>query len=164
LKKKIIKLSLLSSLLLSTNLNAMYAKKTGYKEITFSDGTIRKNGHRNWRNFNPGNIEYGKFAIKNGAIGTDGRFAIFQDMKSGYKAQVALLSGKKYRNKSIKGAITKYAPKKENNTYRYIKVITKKLGVSKYKKLSSLSKKQLLKMVKVMSSHEGMKKGIVKKG
>lgn len=43
------------------------------------------------RNNNPGNIEYGAFALKHGAVGTDGRFAIFPDKASGQAAMDALL-------------------------------------------------------------------------
>ena len=38
------------------------------KSVTIGDQT-RSGGDRNWRNNNPGNIEYGPFAIKYGAIG-----------------------------------------------------------------------------------------------
>jgi len=159
-KGKIIKISIAMSILLSINLHAGIAKKIGYKSIQYPDGSIKRGGHRNWRNNNPGNLEYGKFTIKNGAIGTDGRFAIFPSMKEGYKAQVALLSGDRYRNKSIRNAIHKYAPSFENNTGRYINKITSSLHVSKHKRISSLSRNQLLHMVKAMSKHEGMKSGV----
>ena len=153
---------LLTTLLLFTfNAEANFQKayKIANKTIKYPDGSIKKGGHRNWRNNNPGNLEYGKFAKKNGAIGTDGRFAIFASMKDGYVAQVALLSGNRYKNKSIKNAIYKYAPSFENNTGRYINKITSALHISKHKRISSLSKEQLLKMVKEMAKHEGMKVG-----
>ena len=159
------KLLILGSLLfLGTQANAITAKKDGAKTIKFSDGSIRKGGHRNWRNFNPGNLEYGKFAIKNGAIGTDGRFAIFKSMDDGFKAQAALLKGSAYKHKTISSAIKKYAPHKENNTKKYISVITKALKISSKKRIKNLSSSQLIKLVKVMSKQEGMKKGFYKKG
>ena len=40
--------------------NLTHATKIGYKTIKYSDGSIKKGGHRNWRNNNPGNLEYGK--------------------------------------------------------------------------------------------------------
>jgi hypothetical protein len=49
---------------------------------------------RNLRNNNPGNIEYGEFAKKHGATGSDGRFAIFPSMEAGKAAQMSLLEGK----------------------------------------------------------------------
>jgi hypothetical protein len=136
-----------------------WAKKIGNKKILYSDNTVREGGHRNWRNFNPGNLEYGKFAKSHGAIGTDGRFAIFPSMSKGYLAQAKLLSGEKYKRKSIKKAITKYAPSFENNTKKYISIISRKLGVHYSKKIKNLTSKQMNTMVKLMSEIEGMKKG-----
>ena len=43
------------------------------------------------RNNNPGNIEYGAFAIAHGATGTDGRFAVFPTKDAGEAAMSALL-------------------------------------------------------------------------
>ena len=55
---------------------------------------------RNFRNNNPGNLEYNDFTKSQGAIGSDGRFAIFKDLKSGETAQLKLLMNylKKGRN------------------------------------------------------------------
>lgn len=46
---------------------------------------------RGLRNNNPGNIEFGPFARKYGASGSDGRFAIFPTMVMGLRAQAELL-------------------------------------------------------------------------
>ena len=63
---------------------------------------IKKGGHRNWRNNNPGNIEMGKYAKKYGAIGDDGRFAIFPTYEIGQKAKSDLISkGKNYKGKTL---------------------------------------------------------------
>lgn len=43
------------------------------------------------RNNNPGNIEYGPLAVRMGATGTDGRFAIFPDKATGEAAMRQLL-------------------------------------------------------------------------
>jgi hypothetical protein len=43
------------------------------------------------RNNNPGNIEWGSFAAAHGAIGSDGRFAIFPNADMGTDAMAALL-------------------------------------------------------------------------
>lgn len=48
-------------------------------------------GTRGDRNNNPGNMEYGPFAIAHGATGTDGRFAIFPNKATGDAAMGALL-------------------------------------------------------------------------
>ena len=45
---------------------------------------------RGIRNNNPGNIEYGDWARRHGATGSDGRFAIFESPEQGIAAMVAL--------------------------------------------------------------------------
>lgn len=55
-------------------------------------GSTSFGGTRGDRNNNPGNIEYGPFAIKHGATGTDGRFAIFPSKETGEAAMDALLA------------------------------------------------------------------------
>lgn len=72
------------------------------------------------RNHNPGNIEYGKFAVMHGAIGTDGRFAIFENNFQGFAALEALLKSAAYFKLTIKQAIERYAPASENDTTKYI--------------------------------------------
>ena len=153
-------ISMIVILVSSAEAKITSAKKIAVKTIEYSDGSIKKNGHRSWRNNNPGNLEYGNFTKSHGAIGTDGRFAIFPSMEDGYKAQVDLLKGEFYRNKSIKNALQIYAPSFENNTKSYIKAITKKIKVSSSKKIKNLSHKKLMGMVKEMAKQEGMKKGI----
>jgi hypothetical protein len=53
------------------------------------------------RNNNPGNIEYGEFARRHGATGNDGRFAIFPDRETGFRAAEALMMGPGYRNLTL---------------------------------------------------------------
>ena len=88
---------------------------------TQGGGSFRKvGGSRSWRNNNPGNIEYGDFARRYGAIGTDGRFAIFPDEATGQRARAALIfNGDKYRNLTLTQAIERYAPSSENHTTAY---------------------------------------------
>lgn len=153
--------SLIMVTLLVVNVNAKNykAKKIADKTIHFSDGTIKKGGHRNWRNNNPGNLEYGPFTRENGAIGTDGRFAIFPSMQSGYRAHVALLSGKVYRHKTLRQALRRFAPSFENNTKKYLSYLSKNTGISKNKKLKHLSFSKKLELVRFMAKYEGMKRG-----
>ncbi|WP_294956219.1 hypothetical protein [Sulfurovum sp.] len=140
--------------------SANFNKNT--KTVTYGDGTIKTGGHRNWRNNNPGNIiTKGGFAKRHGAIGTDGRFAIFPSMEAGYNAQVALLRTKHYRNKTLSGAINRYAPRSENDTGAYIRSVVKRTGIAANTKMSSLSDKQLNSIVRAMAIHEGMKAGTV---
>lgn len=54
------------------------------------------------RNNNPGNIEYGQFAVAHGATGSDGRFAIFPDWNTGANAMAALLR-QRYQGMTLSG-------------------------------------------------------------
>ena len=133
----------------------------GYTTVTKADGTtVRREGSRNWRNNNPGNIEAGAFANRQGSIGSDGRFAVFPTYEQGREAQRSLLfeSGS-YKNKTISEAINRYAPPSENDTGMYIKSITDALNVGSDTKMSSLSDEQQITMLDAMEKVEGFKEG-----
>ena len=152
-------LLLVSLIFIGANAKCYKAKKIADKTIHFSDGTIKKGGHRNWRNNNPGNLEYGKFTKEHGAIGTDGRFAIFPSMNDGYIAQVALLSGDKYKNLTLSQALKRFAPAFENNTRRYLNYLKENTGIRSNQKLRRLSWSKKVELVKYMAKFEGMKMG-----
>jgi hypothetical protein len=67
-----------------------------------------RHGSRPVRNRNPANIEYGHFARAHGAIGTDGRFAIFPDEATGRAAQRALWNTGGYSNVPIGRALSRW--------------------------------------------------------
>ena len=94
----------------------------GWNVVKRSDGTIEKRiGNRNWRNNNPGNVEFGSFTQKHGALSGDPRFAIFPTYEAGRNAKRELIfQGKNYTNLSLSQAIARYAPPSENNTNAYI--------------------------------------------
>ena len=102
----------------------------GYNVVEMSDGKIqRREGNRNWRNNNPGNISYGDFAKSKGAIGTDGRFAIFPTYEMGRQAKIDLIfKGSGYRNLDLKSAIYRYAPPNENDSERYYQTVLNAAG------------------------------------
>jgi len=135
--------------------------KPGSNTVELADGSVEKRtGSRNWRNNNPGNIEYGALAKSNGAIGTDGRFAIFPTMDAGMKAQEKLLfEGSGYKNLSIAQAISRYAPPNENNTKGYISSVSQAVGVDPNTPLSSLNAEQRKAMLAAMHKVEGFKEG-----
>ncbi len=122
-----------------------------------NDGKIYEasGGSRAWRNNNQGNLEYGNFARNNGAIGTDGRFAIFPDPATGFNAMAGLLATSSYQKLTIEGAINRYAPPNENNVENYLKSIEKQTGFLRSTPMNSLSKDNLLKLAKAMAKHEG---------
>ncbi|MBQ9183297.1 MAG: conjugal transfer protein TraG N-terminal domain-containing protein [Neisseriaceae bacterium] len=141
------------------------APKTMERHYVDKDGnvTIKQDGSRSWRNNNSGNIVYGKFAKAMGAIGTDGRFAIFPDEQTGDKARERLIfGGDKYRHLSLKDAIWRYAPPNENNTELYYKTIKNAVGVDK--KMQDYSAEERQVILNAMKKHEGYKVGkVIKK-
>ena len=122
-----------------------------------NDGNIyeKSGGSRAWRNNNPGNLEYGKFTKANGAIGTDGRFAIFPDTNTGLNAIVALFSTPSYQNLTIENAINRYAPPIENNVENYLKSIENQTGFLRTTPLNKLSQNNLFNLANAISKHEG---------
>jgi len=107
---------------------------------------------RGMRNNNPGNIEYGKFAIAHGATGSDGRFAIFPTMEAGKAAQRALLSGYLAKGTDTIGkVIAKYAPAGENNTSAYAAAVAKRTGIGVNDKLTE---SQIAAVSDAMFRHE----------
>lgn len=89
---------------------------------------------RNLRNRNPGNIEYGPFAIAHGATGSDGRFAIFPTMEAGVAAQFALIDWDvKHGRNTLAKLIGSWSPASENgqaNTDAYIRQVSKATGIA----------------------------------
>jgi hypothetical protein len=130
----------------------------GYTDVVRPDGTVeRREGARNWRNNNPGNIEFGPFAEANGAIGSDGRFAVFPTYEAGRAAKEALLfSSNGYAGKTIAGAIERYAPRSDNNnTDAYIATVAGALGVDPNTPLAELNPAQRSAMLTAMERVEG---------
>lgn len=111
---------------------------------------------RNLRNNNPGNIEYGDFARRMGATGSDGRFAIFPSMKAGEDAMANLLmSYMQSGNNTISKIVGKWSPAGENgaaNTTAYINDVAKRTGIDPNKPLGM---GELGAVRQAMSQHEG---------
>jgi hypothetical protein len=132
----------------------------GYTTVETTDGnTQRREGVRNWRNNNPGNLEYGDFAKSIGAVGSDGRFAVFPTLEMGERAQESLIFGPRYSSLSLEQALYRYAPPGENDTEGYIKSITSTLGISRNTIMADISNRDAL--LEVMKKHEGFKEGTV---
>ena len=105
------------------------SKKTLAQAIATMEGFYASQNTRAKRNNNPGNIEYGSFAKRYGATGSDGRFAIFPDAEHGFNALNALLSSPAYRGLTVAQAIAKYAPANENDTQNYIAMVCEWTGL-----------------------------------
>lgn len=133
-----------------------------FTDVKTVDGEmLRRQGVRNWRNNNPGNLEYGEFARSKGAVGTDGRFAVFPTLEAGLKAKEDLVFGKHYINLSIKDAISKYAPEVENKTSSYINNVVQATGASPDTILKDLTTNQRKAMLDTINRVEGFKPGQV---
>lgn len=134
---------------------------SGYTVVRTEDGqTVRRDGTRAWRNNNPGNIEYGDFAKSQGAVGTDGRFAVFPTYEAGRKAKAALIfESSSYRNLTIAAAISRYAPEFENNTSAYTARVVAAAGVSSGTKMSELTATQRVAVLNAMERVEGFRAG-----
>lgn len=133
----------------------------GWTEVELPDGSVvRRTGARNWRNNNPGNIEYGAFARQHGALGTDGRFAVFPSYEAGRAAKEALLfESRGYRNRTISSAISRYAPAFENDTAAYASAVARAVGVPSSTPLSDLTPSQRQRMLDAMERVEGFRRG-----
>ncbi|MGL4483618.1 MAG: hypothetical protein ACRCUS_01595, partial [Anaerovoracaceae bacterium] len=77
--------------------------RPGVLVVEREDGSVEElKGSRATRNNNPGNIEYGKVAKASGAVGSDGRFAVFPTAAAGMKAQEDLLfNSGSYKNRTL---------------------------------------------------------------
>lgn len=135
----------------------------GFNLVQYDDGRIeRRTGSRNWRNNNPGNLEFGDFARRYGAIGSDGRFAIFPTYEAGKRAKEALLfEGRGYAGMTIAQAITRYAPPNENDTAMYIRTAAAAAGVSPNTLMSDLNAEQRKALLAAMERVEGFRVGRV---
>lgn len=99
---------------------------------TSNGDVIREGGSRAWRNHNEGNLEYGDYAKRHGAIGTDGRFAIFPNAETGRNAKRNLLfNTSSYKDLTLLDAIKRYAPKGENKPDQYYKAVKNAVGSDK---------------------------------
>ncbi|WP_336193321.1 hypothetical protein [Providencia stuartii] len=99
---------------------------------TSNGDVIREGGSRAWRNHNEGNLEYGDYARRHGAIGTDGRFAIFPNAETGRNAKRNLLfNTNSYKDLTLLDAIKRYAPKGENKPAQYYKAVKNAVGSDK---------------------------------
>lgn len=132
----------------------------GFTDVERADGSMeRQQGARNWRNNNPGNIEFGEFARRMGAIGSDGRFAVFPDYETGRKAKEALIfEGKGYASKTLREAIARYAPPSENDTGAYQRAVLQAVG-GHDKRMSDYTTAERGAIMNAMQRFEGFKTG-----
>ena len=148
-----------------SGINKIVETGAGYNVVQKADGSVvRQDGARNWRNNNPGNIEWkpGGFAEQHGAIGSDGRFAIFPSYEAGRAAKAKLIfDSENYKNLSLAAAISRYAPPNENNTAAYQRSVLAAVGGGN-KKMSSYSAAEQEAIMDAMQRVEGYRPGRTK--
>lgn len=127
---------------------------SGKTTVTYEDGsTATLTGPRPIRNNNPGNLEYGPFARSQGAVGSDGRYAVFPTKQTGWNAKINLLKTQTYQRLSLKDAFNRYAPPSENPNYlRDLKNYT---GFDLNRQMSSLSESEFQTLVNAVAKIEG---------
>ena len=142
------------------NHSIIYTDNTG-KRFLFSGGTWA------WRNHNPGNLRPGESSRRHHQIGevkaNKGKFAIFPDDKSGHDALIDLLTTTTYYDKSIDSTISKYAPKNENNTKKYIQFVHNQMNMKENKKIKDLTPVEFEKLWKAIEKIEDYKVGKITK-
>ena len=135
------------------------ATETGQRRVTYWDdsgvATTHVGGNRPWRNQNPGNIGAGAWAIKHGAIGKAGGFAVFPNYDVGRAAIFSLLKSPKYLNLSIWDAIPTYSPAKENDVTWYRGIVRQVSGLDLQRKIKDLSPAELGRYVDGIERAEG---------
>lgn len=133
----------------------------GWTQVRDAEGNVFKlEGARNWRNNNPGNLEYGEFAKSLGAVGSDGRFAVFPSYDAGRQAKERLIfSSPSYRDLTLEQAISRYAPPNENNTRSYINQVAAAAGVPASTPMNQIPATVRGNVLNAMERVEGFKPG-----
>lgn len=128
----------------------------------------RTGGTISWRTNNPGNVQYGDFARRYGAIGSamagDGEpVAIMPTLDHGWKMQMALWRRPKYNNGTINQGCRNWATgvRDYKGISPYTIALADAAGASIHTKVSELSDEQLKNMVKKQAKLEGFKVGTV---
>ena len=140
----------------------------GYNIVRLGDGrVVRRQGARNWRNHNPGNIEEGGFMQARGSLGGDPRFAIMPSYAAGRQAKSDLIfTTSNYKDLPISAAIARYAPAFENNTQSYARQVISAAAVPADRggpdaKMKDLNKAEQERVLDAMEKVEGFRVGTV---
>ena len=136
----------------------LHKKRDVYTQTTYPDSIMRSN---------PGNIEYGSDwkGMKEREPKSNDRYATFYEATSGIRAiALTLLTYYKQRDiRTIRDAITRYAPPGENDTEAYIEHVSKVVGVESHVSKDFTTYEVLFLMVSAiirMESGEGPVKSV----
>ncbi len=130
--------------------STVYITKTGIK---IKRGNTKS---ASWKNNNPGNIRATSTMYQLGAIGQSNGWCVFASERDGINAMKKLLSSKYYNTLTLRGAIYKWAPAKDNNNpERYTQYVSKSSNVSSDKPMADITDYELEKIVRAMQTFEG---------
>jgi LysM repeat protein len=143
------------------NKTVRYFDKDGY-ETQYIGGSFA------WRTNNPGNLIKPSSYVMQDAIGYAQRtssskslFVIFPNRNAGHQAHLNVVK-RIYRDSTVAGMITKYAPPSENDTQTYIDQVTSKAKVSSKDIIGTLSDEKLGAVSAAMEQQEGNIPGVIK--
>jgi hypothetical protein len=126
-----------------------------YLRATRADGKVelRTGGNASWRHHNPTRLIHGDYTRMMGAIGSDGKYAVFPSYDKGRKAAEAYLftDAYEYNTKSLEEAFKDYA----------LDDLVRDTGVSKDTKLKDLTPVQRSKLMDAIQKKEGWLEGRV---
>lgn len=109
-----------------------------------------------WKNNNPGNIRASSSMQWLGAIGQSNGWCVFASEQDGINAMKKLLMSKNYNHLTLRGAIYKWAPAKDNNNpERYTNYVSKTASISPDKPMQDITDYELENMVRAMQKFEG---------
>ena len=109
-----------------------------------------------WKNNNPGNIRASSSMQWLGAIGQSNGWCVFASEQDGINAMKKLLMSKNYNHLTLRGAIYKWAPAKDNNSpERYTNYVSKTASISPDKPMKDITDYELENMVRAMQKFEG---------
>lgn len=134
------------------------AEKGPYDSVLYFDERgeryVAREGSRNYRNNNPGNLVPGKISKRNGQIGVVGKFAVFPDFETGKRAMADSLKNT-YGNQGLKQMIESYAPRHENDTDGYLRHLRRRTGVKDEKKIRDFNAAEFEALVTAILKMEG---------
>lgn len=134
----------------SSDKSTVYITKTGVR-IKRSDTVSTA-----WKNNNPGNIRATSSMQWLGAIGQSNGWCVFATEQDGINAMKKLLMSKNYNGLTLRGAIYKWAPAKDNNSpERYTQYVSKSANISPDKPMQDITDYELENMVRAMQKFEG---------
>lgn len=158
------------------NNSVIYYDEDGNKLIRHwkrtPDEPVEKASTRSWRNNNPGNLQIGRFAREQGAIGEAGKppkaklkFAVFPDYATGRKAQAKRLKqGDLYIDLTLEDLPKRYVGVKldapdTQEVIDYRNAIRRITKFDMKRTIRSLNEAEYEKLLDAMKTHEGWREG-----